>query len=94
MYLCELIVIYLGGNVEGFHFRAPIGVHSARFMQRAIYYLHMSLIQRQVKTGLFEVEELEEIKIMSDYVALFYGREFLESPLLADAALNDLEAWQ
>ena len=31
---------------------------------------------------------------MADYVALFYGKEFLEAPLLADAGLNDLEAWQ
>ena len=31
---------------------------------------------------------------MADNVALFYGKEFLEAPLLADAGLNDLEAWQ
>ena len=31
---------------------------------------------------------------MADYVVLFYGKEFLEAPLLADAGLNDLEAWQ
>ena len=29
---------------------------------------------------------------MADYVVLFYGKEFLEAPLLADAGLNDLEA--
>ena len=54
----------------------------------------MCLIHKQVDVGLFEVKELEEIQIMADYVALFYGREFLEAPLLADAGLNDLEAWQ
>ena len=31
---------------------------------------------------------------MADYVVLFYGKEFLEAPQLADAGLNDLEAWQ
>ena len=36
----------------------------------------------------------QEIQTMADYVALFYGKEFLEAPLLADAGLNDLEAWQ
>ena len=92
LYLCKLIVIYLGGNVENFHFQKPIGVHSARFMQRAIYYLHMCLIKDQIQ--IFELEELSEIQTMADYVALFYGKEFLEAPLLADAGLNDLEAWQ
>ena len=46
--LVELVIVYLGGVVPSFKFRKPKLVSSARFMQRAIYYITMQLLSSQV----------------------------------------------
>ena len=44
--LCELAVIFLGGQVKNFKFKLPGPVHHACFMAKAIFYLKMALNAR------------------------------------------------
>ena len=87
--LVELILFYLGGHVErGFFIRRPGADHHARFMSKAIYYLKMCILSNS-----FELNEKEKRQVtrMAIYIALFYGKCFLESSLTASAPANDLE---
>ena len=88
--LAQLIVVWLGGVVENFSFYKPKKVSSARFVQRAIYYISMELLSYQYE--LFSEEEIKEIEIMAEFSAIFYGPWFLRSPLTASAPYNDLKA--
>ena len=88
--LAQLIVVWLGGVVENFSFHKPKKVSPARFVQRAIYYITMELLSYQYE--LFSQEEIEEIEVMAEFSAIFYGPWFLRSPLTASAPYNDLLA--
>ena len=88
--LAELIVVWLGGVVHNFAFHKPKKVSSARFMQRAIYYITMELLSYQYE--LFDEQEIDEIEIMAEFCAIFYGPWFLRSPGASSAPYNDLVA--
>ena len=88
--LTQLIVIWLGGVLENFSFHKPKKFSSARFVQRAIYYITMELLSYQYE--LFTEEEIDEIEVMAEFCGLFYGPWFLKSPLTASAPYNDLRS--
>ncbi|KAK3933104.1 AMP phosphorylase [Frankliniella fusca] len=45
-YFLQLVVLFVGGKLEGFHFRPPMALSSARFMGRIIYCLSMYMFSR------------------------------------------------
>ena len=88
--LCQLVVVWLGGPVQGFKFRRPKNVSSARFMQKAIKYLSMQLLSKQY--SLFPSVVMKEISEAAEFVGLYHGKWFLQSALAEKAPLNDLKA--
>ena len=88
--LCQLVVVWLGGPVQGFKFRRPKNVSSARFMQKAINYLSMQLLSKQY--SLFPSVVMKEISEAAEFVGLYHGKWFLQSALAEKAPLNDLKA--
>ncbi|KAE8739296.1 hypothetical protein FOCC_FOCC015204 [Frankliniella occidentalis] len=40
-YFLQVVVLFIGGKLKGFHFRPPMALSSARFMGRLIYCLYM-----------------------------------------------------
>jgi hypothetical protein len=87
--LAELIVVWLGGVVHNFAFHKP-KVSSARLIQRAIYYITMELLSYQYE--LFDEHKIDDIEIMAEFCAIFYGPWFLRSPGASSAPYNDLVA--
>ena len=86
--LCELIVLYLGGNVPNFKFKRPGACHHARFMAKAIYSLKMSLCSQ------FYAMDRDTEKILQRtalFCALFYGPWFLKSSISQSAPRMDIE---
>lgn len=86
--LCELIAVFLGATLSNrFIIRPPGTDHHARFMSKAIYYLKIYLLQ-----NLFHLrpKEVKEVKRMAIYIAVFYGKYFLETSLTSSAPVNDL----
>ena len=88
--MVEVIVVFLGGVVEGFKFHKLRKVSSARFLQRGLMYIIMRLLHGQYK--LFSNKETKEIKAVAEFSAIYYGVWFLTSPLTSSAPQNDLLA--
>ena len=88
--MVELIVVFLGGVVEGFQFRKLRKVSSARFLQKGLMYISMRLLHGQY--NLFTRKEDKEIKVLAEFSAIYYGVWFLITPLTASAPRNDLQA--
>lgn len=75
--LCELMAVFLDANLPNeFAMRCPGADHHARFMSKAIYYLKIYLLQ-----NIFHLygDSANEVKRMALYVAIFYGKHFLQS---------------
>ncbi|KZR98007.1 Uncharacterized protein APZ42_006795, partial [Daphnia magna] len=86
--LCELMAVFLGATLSHhFTIRRPGADHHARLMSKAIYYLQIYLLQ-----NLFHLrpKEVKEVKRMAIYIAVFYGKYFLETSLTSSAPANDL----
>ncbi|KZR96894.1 Uncharacterized protein APZ42_008519, partial [Daphnia magna] len=86
--LCELMTVFLGATLSHhFIIRRRGADHHARFMSKAIYYLKIYLLQ-----NLFHLrpKEVKEVKRMAIYIAVFYGKYFLETSLTSSALVNDL----
>ena len=90
--LCELCVLFLGGTVPGFRFQYPGAYHNARYMSQAIYMLKMCLLMNKI-TWLLEVEK-REVKIMAEFISIFYAVWWLQGYLGVNTAMNDLKAMQ
>lgn len=87
--LCELMAIFLGADLSTnpFSIRRPGADHHARFMAKAIYYLKIHILQNWFH---LRPKEVNEVKRMAIYIAVFYGKYFLQTSLTSSAPFNDL----
>ena len=85
--LAELIVISLGGKVEGFTFKLPGPDHHARWMSKCIYILKIRLLG-----NVFQLveEEKKQVDNLAEFILLLYGKYWFETPLAAAATRTDL----
>ena len=90
--LCELAVLFLGGAVPNFKFQYPGACHNARYMAQAIYMLKMNLLLDKI-TWLLDVER-QEVKLMAEFISIFYVIWWLQGYLGVNAPMNDLKAMQ
>ena len=58
--LLELLIVWLGGHVEGFSFKRPGADHHARWLAKAIYKLKLCLLMYQF---MMEEKQKEEVLI-------------------------------
>ena len=81
--LLELLIITLGGTVNGFCFKMPGADHHARWMSKVIYYLKIRLL-----SNIFELtpEQQEEVDQVAEFSVLFYIKYWLQTPLPSCAA--------
>ena len=86
--MLHLTIMYLGGNVPNFTFKCPGPDHHARWMSKAIYFLKLALLSEKFH---MKEKEKEEVRVMAEFVALFYVPSFLQSELGSRAPCNDLE---
>jgi hypothetical protein len=70
--------------------RAVGAIHHARFMAKAITILKMQLLYRKYQHH-FTDAEWHEVKRLAEFVALIYGRYFLQAALSVSAPRLDLE---
>ena len=88
--LCELTVLYLGGAVPGFKFQYPGAFHHARYMSKAIYMLKLRLLMNKI-TWLKDAE-MKEVKIMAEFIGVFYVVWWLRAYIGVKAPVHDLTA--
>lgn len=87
--LLELTIIFLGGTLEKqLSFKAPAGVHRARWMAKAIYALKIYLFRSQFQLTKKELTGIREICIFS---AAIYIKNWFQASSPAYAPLNDLQ---
>ena len=89
--LVQLIIVWLGGAVKNFQFKQPGPDHHARWMSKSIYILKLELLSNQFE---LDNQERSSIKIMAEFVGLFYGQAYLKCPLSAAAPRNDFDFLQ
>ena len=84
----ELVVISLGGEVEGFTLKLPGPDHHARWMSKCIYSLKLKLLG-----NVFEMtdEEKHQVNQVVDFILLFYAKYWFTAPLAGSAARQDLD---
>lgn len=70
--------------------RSVGAIHHARFMAKAIALLKMTLLYRKYERH-FTRAEWGQVKQLAEFVALIYGRYFLQSALSIPAPRLDLE---
>lgn len=87
--LLHLIIIFLGGIPDkGISFKAPAGIHRARWMAKAIYALKMYLFKHQLKITVKETKALTNICI---FVVRVYAKYWFTAPVSCMAPANDLQ---
>ena len=86
--MIELLVISLGGQVNGFTFKLPGPDHHARWMSKCLYYMKLRLL-----SNVFSMTEDENLQVeqISEFVVLFYAKFWFVTPLASSAARNDLD---
>ena len=84
----ELVVVSLGGEVEGFSFKLPGPDHHARWMSKCLYILKIQLLSKIFKLS---EEEKEQVKALTEYILLFYAMYWFTTPLASSAARQDLD---
>jgi hypothetical protein len=77
--LCQLIVLFLGGDIGKTDLRRPGAIHHARFMGKSLYYLKIFRLSKSFKMN---AEETERVKRIALFTALFYGNIFLNFSIL------------
>ena len=82
-----LVVVSLGGSVEGFQFRVPGADHHARWMSKGIYVMKIQLLSEVFK---MTAEEKEQIRRIFVFTVVLYARPWLQSSLPKSAARQDL----
>ena len=90
--LCELTVVFLGGEVENFKFSQPGAHHEARFMADAIYLLTLQMTRKVIT--LMDDKEKAMVEKASLFAAVCYGPWFLQSNLTVKAPAHDLQAFK
>lgn len=92
-YLSKLLVVYLSKDTVPFTFRfgKPHNLNPARFLQKSIFYIEMSLLIDRLGQ-LFNAVEILEIKRMGEFCCLFYAPWFLRCPIAAASPYSDLKA--
>ena len=68
----------------------PGAVHRARFMSSCLYLLKIFLYRDQFP---IDVEQIEHVEILAEYVALIHAPYFLQSPLAVSAPRQDRDFW-
>lgn len=86
--LLELVIISLGGEVEGFTFKLPGPDHHARWMSKCIYCIKLRLL---CKVFNMTAEENLQVEQITEFVILFYAKYWFMTPLACCSARNDLE---
>lgn len=87
--LLNLAIIFLGGVPEkGISFRAPAGIHRARWMAKSIYSLKIYLFRDQFKLTKKEEKSISEICI---FTVMVYVKYWFVSSSACKAPNNDLE---
>ena len=83
----QLVVVALGGRVEGFRFRLPGADHHARWMSKGIYFIKIWLLSK-----IFKLSKEEEacLRRIVTFTLILYAKAWLLAPLSASAARNDL----
>ena len=85
--LVELLIVFLGGKVDGFVFKRPGPDHHARWLSKAIYFLKLHLLMNQFT---MDKKEQQEVKVLGEFIGLFYAKAFLQCPVPSSAPVNDL----
>ena len=62
-YLCQLVVVFLGGHIEKFRFKQPGAHHQARWFADCIYLLVIRMTERYTD---FSQEISEKVEIMTE----------------------------
>ena len=101
--LLELVSIYLGdivkrvrkGNVVVVNdvIRKPGAIHRARFMASCLYLLKIFIFNEQIDADTIDLEELEDVKVLAEYIALLHAPYFLQCPLAVSAPRLDIKFW-
>lgn len=86
--LLTLTIIFLGAVPnKGISFRAPAGLHRARWMAKAIYCLKLFMFKDQFKLSKKELKAITEICV---FVVTIYIRCWFQAPVATSAPRNDL----
>lgn len=86
--LLNLTIIFLGGvPKKGISFRAPAGLHRARWIAKAIYSLKLFMFKDQFKLTKRELKAITEICV---FVIAIYVRCWFQTPVACQAPRNDL----
>lgn len=88
--VCELFVVYLGGEVNNFLFHQPGACHEARFLADALYLFTLQM--RKKLTNIMNKEEEEMVQTSSFFISVCYAPWFLKSYIGFKAPANDLAA--
>ena len=83
----ELVVVSLGGQVDGFSFKLPGPDHHARWMSKCIYYLKIRLLSRVFTISTDERSQTDQ---MVEFILLMYTKLWFTSSLASSAARSDL----
>lgn len=87
--LLQLVIIFLGGTVRNStSFRAPAGLHRARWMAKAIYSLKFFLFKEQFKMSKKDEKGIRDIYLFTVRINAKYWYEAQSAP---SAPANDLQ---
>lgn len=91
--LIELTMIVLGSPPAKIHWRAPGGIHHARWMAKLLYAMKIILFRSQ--RDVFILSKKEEIRLQRfvQFGALLYTKAWIEAPLAAEAPGQDMKLW-
>ena len=85
--LAELVVSYLSPSI--IKTRKTGAVHHARFVGKSIYYLKMQVLSTQID---FIQKNREHVKVITELVACFYSKWYLQSNDTTKSPFMDLTA--
>lgn len=91
--LVELTLIVLNQPPATIHWRAPGPIHHARWMAKLIYAIKIFLFRSQRKVFNLTKKEESQLQRFVLFGALIYTKIWIESPLAAEAPMNDLNLW-
>ena len=86
--LLNLVLVWLGCQVDNFQFQYPGAMSHARFLMQSIYSIKIYLLSRQL--GIYPAEELDEIKSLALFVGLFHAPWYFQCPIASSAPMLHL----
>ena len=87
--LLHLVLVWLGVKVDKFPFYYPEAVSHFRFLMQAIYSIKTTLLFSQIE--IYSAEELNNIKDVALFVALFHASWYFKCPLASSAPMLHLQ---